>query len=88
MAGGLPGYPPKPPFPSTSLVADPARSAPPAWAALSLIAGTRIGGGVDVPVRLAVGVTLGRATTTPRSSGSSARIPSAFGEDRTPTHMP
>jgi len=47
MAGGLPGYPPKPPFPSTSLVADPARSAPPAWAALSLIAGTRIGSGVD-----------------------------------------
>lgn len=47
---------------------------PPASAALDLIAGTRTGIGVDFPARLAVGVTLGRATTILACSGSSPKI--------------
>lgn len=63
IARGLPGYPPKTLFPSSSLVTVRTPRAPPASAALGLIAATRIGADVDFSARLATGGTVGRATT-------------------------
>ena len=72
---GLPRYSPKLPFLMISLVAAPTPSSPqPASAALGLIAAIRIGLHVDSRTRLATGATVGRATTIPRCSDSSARI--------------
>lgn len=78
MVGGLPRGWPKTLFLSISIIAPSTLPRPDASATLGLIVGTRIGAGVDFPAKLAVGVTVGRATTIPNSSGLSARIRSVF----------
>ena len=79
---GLSRYSPKPPFLSISIApAEPASAAP------DLIVATRIGANVDFRAKLALGVTVGRGTTIPACSGSSARIQSVYAV-ATPTSMP